>query len=141
MAMCQAARSPASISPGNTSASRSAKPLGRVCVPALDPAPYHIISGNMARPTRQNAVAIGPTSDRRTKIGEQPMATPPTTSAASAQRCERKTADAEIAEVVISEIRLVRPESASLAPCARLRHSQAAQTKGPQKYEAASTEA
>ena len=75
---CQKNRSPAKARP----AKMSARPIRR-----SDGAPASAIrsqaqSSGSARATRQKALANGPTSARRTKIGDMPIARAPTTSAA-----------------------------------------------------------
>src|SRR5487761_2370886 len=79
MATCQAARSPAKHSPAMIRGfhGKRAAPAGR------GDRRIHSHSGAAARATRQNALAVGPVSDRRTKIGANAMAAAPRSRAAT----------------------------------------------------------
>ncbi len=79
MARCQKVRSPAKNSPASNVARSKAKApsAGR------SQASQNHRTGR-ARPARQKADAKGPTSARRTKIGDTPMAMAPATSATKA---------------------------------------------------------
>src|SRR5690606_8173238 len=96
-ARCQAARSAARKTPGNINRTWSRSPAGRSSAAATDKTFEASMNGSSASATRQKAVAIGPTSDRRTKIGEPPIAAPPTRRAISASRLLAR--EAAVAEV------------------------------------------
>src|SRR4051812_7900 len=89
---CQKARSPAKAKPDRPSSHQSLTRRGRR---AAGPRrrfslASHSHNAGTAKPTRQNAVADGPSSDRRTKIGENAMAVAPANSAINAQCSVRR---------------------------------------------------
>jgi hypothetical protein len=76
--MCQAPRSRAKISPARIAGMAIVTPGAAVAAPARGPIQKaHAQSSGAASATRQKALATGPVSERRTKIGAKPMAQPP----------------------------------------------------------------
>src|SRR5260221_12953323 len=74
--------SPANRAPGTAIGSHSTL----VVAGAAPSQRIHSHSKGRARNKRWKPVATGPSSDKRTKIGEKPIAMPPTSSAGSARR-------------------------------------------------------
>ena len=88
---CHSARSPAKNTPAqkNCGSRRlaGARPAARA---ARRSSSAHSASGGSARQPRQKAVAVGPVSDRRTKMPELPIASAPASSASRAVSSERR---------------------------------------------------
>jgi len=84
---CHAPRSKAINRPGRARRKQSDSVSGVVSFSSRRSRPSMSRSGKTASARRQKPVASGPTSESRTKIGELPIAIPPTIRAVIARRC------------------------------------------------------
>ena len=82
IAECQNSRSPAKARPASNVGQREPPPR-RGCAPSSR---IHSHSSGSASATRQKALANGPTSAQRTKIGDMPIAMAPTDERAKGSR-------------------------------------------------------
>ena len=96
--VCQKAKSPAKKNPAKSSERISAADCGlsAECLSRL----IHNHKIGKAKTGRQKAVAVGPISDKRTKIGASPIAAAPINKAASAN------VDEEVGVVVCADMKL-----------------------------------
>ncbi len=84
---CHAPRSKAMNRPGRARRRQSVGVSGAASFSSRRSRPSMNSSGKTASARRQKPVASGPTSERRTNIGELPIAMPPTMRAVIATRC------------------------------------------------------